>query len=201
MINLIPSTPLSATPTLRPPLTRVAASVENPIGRIRQAGQARAAAETLRSGPAASPENEALMASMKLAMARQTAQEEARVNGEGETRRPNGDVSTVTGANPPAPVLRHSVKSPDGSGRETEVSAQGTRLTETAPDGTSKVYWADGEGTVTVEHRDASGQVLSTDVYLYGDEGLEHQRVEGRWEKPEDTNRNIGPPGMQIGLA
>lgn len=195
-INPIPATRITAPPTPRAPLAPAVPPASDPARLVREAGQVGAAAETVRSGPQASPESEALWAGMKLAMARQNAQDEARFNGEGETRKPNGDVSTVTGFNPPSPVLRHSVKSPDGSSRESEVTAQWTRLTETAPDGTATVYYADSTGTVTVEHRDASGQPISTDVYIYGEDGVEHQRVSGRWEQPEDPNRNIGPPGM-----
>ncbi len=194
----LPRAPLSSPVPLRAPVAsaQIRESHASPDPR---ASQARAAAELLHSGPQAgeNPQGEALSASMKLAMARQNAQDEARFNGPGETRRPNGDVSTVEQGS----LLRHTVKSPDGSSRVAEVGPQSTRLTETAPDGTSTVTFADDRGFVTVEHRDASGETLSTDVYSYGPDGLEYQHVDGPWEPPAE-NRNIGPPGMsQTGPA
>ena len=96
------------------------------------------------------------MIAMKLAMARQTAQEDAKNLGEGETRKPSGEVVTVKFFSMEDPTLRHTVKNPDGSSQATEVGLDGIRLTETAPDGTCTVSSGDGQGTLTVEHRDAS---------------------------------------------
>ncbi|MCE7870179.1 hypothetical protein DYH09_07355 [bacterium CPR1] len=188
----LPRPPLSAPSTPRVALAsaQIGERLATPDPR---ASQARAAAELVHSGPQAgdNPQGEAMWASMKLAMARQNAQDEARFNGPGETRKPNGDVSTVEQGS----LLRHTVQSPDGSSRVAEVGPQSTRLTETAPDGTSTVTFADDRGFLTVEHRDASGDTLSTDVYIYGPDGLEYQHVDGPWDPPAE-NRNIGPPGM-----
>jgi hypothetical protein len=122
--------------------------------------QAHAAADEVRSGPPRTIESEELMGIMKINVAKQEAQSDALLlRGPGEIRRENGDVVTVE------PPLRHTVKRPDGSTRQTDVGVKDVRLSETAPDGSSTVYYADGEGAMTIERRDAAGKVLESHRY------------------------------------
>lgn len=150
------------------------------------------AADEVRSGPPRTVESEAVMGLVKVATSRQEAERDilAMRLQPGEIRRENGDVVTVE-----APA-RHTVKHPDGSMRQTDLEGKATRVNETAQDGSSTMYYADGQGGLTIERRDAAGNV--TESHHYGQEQPPQNEPPFRIVPPA---QNVGPFGVTMGIS